>query len=273
MFNRSYVALSFLALSAACVAQDAAPDPGTGSGLQIETLDGTTIRGTFVHAGSVVEFASESTDQQRATLHLDVNGAQLDVILDLATQTFIDDGHATAIFEDDIAVLLALRDALATEHPEIAGTLQGTLLARHTDRVAEAPAGIVLARQEISMRPVSPPRVRDPKLLGADADGCGGDGATCLPGTNGWDYAVYDPGDNGTCVWQWAQYGENQSQCSGRCGAGCNHWFDDDYTWDCFDHDRCVDSYGGSTMSGNANCGDEFWDAADDYVLTYGSWC
>ncbi len=273
MSIRLCLALSALSFTAACVTEASAPDTTAGSGLSITTLDDTAVRGSFVHAGSIIEFVSEATGPERARLHLAVNGAPIDVELDLVAQTFVDDGHAQALFEDDLAALLALRDALGAAHPELATTLHGTLLARHADRLAEAPAGFTFERREHELRALTQPRQRDPKVLGADADGCGGDGATCLSGTDGWDYAVYDPGNDGTCQWQWAQYGESQANCSGRCGAGCNHWFDDDYTWDCFDHDRCVDRYGGSVMSDNANCGDEFWDAADDYVLTYGAWC
>jgi hypothetical protein len=198
-----------------------------------------------------------------------VNGTPIEVELDLADQVFIDDGHDAALHEDDLAVLLALRDELYTSYPdEVGSTLQGRLLARHADRLADAPVGFTLTKRVIDLRPGATTTKHR-----ADADGCGGDGATCLWGTNGWDWAVFDPGDNGTCVWQWAQYGEDEPNCRGRCGAGCNHWFDDDYTWDCFDHDRCVTTYGGSDLSGNSNCGDEFWDAADDYALTYGAWC
>ncbi len=252
----------------ACAGADEVVPPDSQS-LEI-AVDATAISGTLVYAGSIIEFRSESVDQQRATLHLDVNGAELDVVLDLAAQTFTDDGHLNALDAEDLAALVALRDAVSEARPDLLETLQGKLLVRHADRMAEAPVGLTLDRHVVDMAAAAAAdRVQDR----ADADGCGGDGANCLAGTNGWDYAVYDPGSNGTCVWTWAQYGENQANCSGRCGAGCNHWFDDDYTWDCFDHDRCVDHYGGSTLSGNANCGDEFWDASDDYALTYGAWC
>jgi len=49
------------------------------------------------------------------------------------------------------------------------------------------------------------------------------------------------------------------SRCRGRCGLGCS-WFDEDYTWDCHDHDICLDTGG--------NCSDEFADAANDWAAT-----
>lgn len=52
----------------------------------------------------------------------------------------------------------------------------------------------------------------------------------------------------------------------GRCGVGCN-WFDDDDMQDCMDHDQCLEHYS------TAGCADEWVNAADDYVVTYGAWC
>jgi hypothetical protein len=264
MRSGSAVVLAFALV--ACAEQTSIPDEAPALELSV---DGAVITGSYVHAGSVVAFRSESKGPQRATLQLDVNGAVLELDLDLGAQLYSEDGNLNALQAEDRAALLAMRDAVMAAHPELIETLHGKVLVRHADRMAEAPIGLTLDRRVVDMAAATASRFQDR----ADADGCGGDGATCLWGTNGWDYAVYDPGNDGTCVWTWAQYGENQANCSGRCGAGCNHWFDDDYTWDCFDHDRCVDHYGGSTMSGNPNCGDEFWDAADDYALTYGAWC
>lgn len=266
MLIRSGLAVALAFALIACADQTSSPDEAPA--LELEA-DATLITGSYVHAGSVVSFRSEATGPQRASLHLDVNGAVLEVDLDLGAQLYSEDGHLNALQAEDLAALIAMRDAVAAARPDLLESLHGKVLVRHADRMAEAPIGLTLDRRVVDMAAATASRFQDR----ADADGCGGDGATCLWGTNGWDYAVYDPGNDGTCVWKWAQYGENQANCSGRCGAGCNHWFDDDYTWDCFDHDRCVDHYGGSTMSGNANCGDEFWDAADDYALTYGAWC
>jgi hypothetical protein len=263
---RSSLALAFSCLAACSAEIGPAPEPGTP--LEIETLDGTAVAGSFVNAGSLVAFRAESIDQQIATVHLDVNGVAFDARLDTTTRAYTEDGHLGAFYDEDLAALLALRDAFATELPdEITGTLQGRLLVKLADRLSEAPAGMTFDRRDIVVAE-NAGRVQDR----ADADGCGGDGSACLWGENGWDYAVFDWADNGTCYWQWAQYGNDASECQGRCGAGCS-WWDHDYTWDCFDHDRCVDSWGGSTGSGNANCGDEFWDAADDWVVTVGSWC
>jgi len=267
MLIRSGTAVALAFTLIACADQTSTPEPEAPA-LELQ-VDAVTISGTYVHAGSVISFRSESTGPQRASLHLDVNGAVIDAELDLGSKIAVTDGHLNALYAEDRIALLALRDALMAARPDLIDTFHGTLLVRHADHMADAPNGLTLDRRVIDIAAVPGDSFQDR----ADADGCGEDGAVCLWGTNGWDYAIYDPGSDGTCVWRWAQYGENEANCSGRCGAGCNHWFDDDYTWDCFDHDRCVDHYGGSSMWDNSNCGDEFWEADDDYWYTYGSWC
>lgn len=265
MIIRSGVAVALAFALIACADQ---PSTSDAPNLVLE-VDNTIINGSYVHAGSVIGFRSELLEPQHATLRLDVNGAVIEVDLDMGAQVVESDGHLNALYPEDRAALIAMRDALMEARPEITDQLHGLLLVRHADRLAEAPTGVTLDRRVVDIAAVAGDSFRDR----ADADGCGEDGAVCLWGTDGWDYAVYDPGNDGTCVWRWAQYGESQANCSGRCGAGCNHWFDDDYTWDCFDHDRCVDHYGGSSMWDNSNCGDEFWEADDDYWYTYGAWC
>ena len=269
MLDRCLVSVPLALALVACTEAGAPPPPsGPPSQLEISTLDGTTFSGLFYRAGSVVRFHSESVDQQRATLRLVVNGTAIEVELDLVAETFVADGHDSALFAEDITILLALRDELYEQYPdEVTSTLQGSLLARHADRLSEAPAGFTLERRVHDLHSST-----TVSKYRADADGCGEDDATCLPGENGWSWAVFDPGSDGTCVWQSTQYGNDAPNCWGRCGAGCN-WFDQDYTWDCLDHDKCVNTYGGSSLWDNGNCGDEFWEADDDYAWTYLPYC
>jgi cysteine-rich repeat protein len=66
----------------------------------------------------------------------------------------------------------------------------------------------------------------------------------------------------GSCRAEPASYGD--SICRGRCGIGCS-WWDEDYTWDCLDHDVC--------LSYSSDCGFEFENAADDWAVTVGPYC
>lgn len=61
----------------------------------------------------------------------------------------------------------------------------------------------------------------------------------------------------------------NGNDCLGRCGSGCGSWFSLASAWtkDCLDHDQCGRQLGGSTNPFDSNCGDEYSDAADDYLF------
>ena len=129
-----------LALSLAACA-DQADDPVDTAPLQLTHNDANLIEGSFVHAGSVVTFDSRVVGPEHALLHLDVNGVTLTADLDLAGGAFTQDGGLGALYADDVAALIGLRDAIGATHPELIDTLHGKLLVRHADRMAEAPVG------------------------------------------------------------------------------------------------------------------------------------
>ncbi|WP_299315700.1 hypothetical protein [uncultured Aquimarina sp.] len=60
----------------------------------------------------------------------------------------------------------------------------------------------------------------------------------------------------------------NNYGCMGRCGGDCGRWWiPSAWTKDCMDHDQCSNVNNASGGSGDRNCGDEFNEAADDYVF------
>lgn len=59
--------------------------------------------------------------------------------------------------------------------------------------------------------------------------------------------------------------GPGSAGCMGECGPGCNGI--DTYTYDCGDHDRCGRVHGGATNPYDSECGDEYFDADDDFLL------
>lgn len=265
MHLRSLVSLSLAAVLGAACAEQAAPDDPTSS-LELTQADGAVIAGSFTYAGSLITFDSRLLAPEHAVLTLDVNGVQLTADADLAGGTFSSDGGLGALYADDTRALVALRDAIGAEHPELYAGLHGKLLVRHADRMAEAPVGWTLDR-----------RVIDLAALGGTvedrAGSCSNDSTTCLPGIGGYAYSYHDAAAHG-CSASYDAYGNKASSCQGRCGAGCNWWFDDDMMQDCLDHDRCVDYHpSGGSGPGSADCGDEFWDADGDYVVTYGAYC
>lgn len=224
------------------------------------------ITGSFARAGATVDYDAWSRGPEQASLDLNVNGVAIEVELDMADGILLQDGHGHALQRVDTEALLALRDALYDEDPTLMDSLPGELLVRHLDRLAEAPPGLVVAQHDTRLD-------LQPRMLRSAT--CGDDGVTCLAGTNGTATAYYQP-DGGSCTSvSNLSYGEDQSWCRGRCGAGCPGWWfsDDDYTQDCFDHDTCVDELNAGNFFWDSDCGDEFWEADDDYFSTYADAC
>ncbi|AXT59102.1 hypothetical protein D1816_01640 [Aquimarina sp. AD10] len=56
--------------------------------------------------------------------------------------------------------------------------------------------------------------------------------------------------------------------CMGRCGGDCGRWWiPSAWTKDCMDHDQCSNVNNASGGGSDRNCGDEFNEAADDYIF------
>jgi len=280
-----------------CAADPDDPIVTTGD-LTIEVRDATTMRGAFARAGSLVQFESRQDQANHAVLHLEVNDFRLDVVYDATTRVAELDGHDAIMFVDDREVMAALEQAL---EPLIAldpeTPVQEAILLRAAIQLSEAPAGVTFAQQTISpSEPVIATRVlaagtvigteardgtvtidsvvnasgdivplSDPSAAVEAEQDCyvgGEDGIWYLPSCNAQNWAEHDADAGGHCmlgesIWSGPNYG-----CMGRCGAGCGYA---SYTYDCLDHDRCCGVHGGCSDPWNGNCGDEYWEASDDW--------
>lgn len=80
--------------------------------------------------------------------------------------------------------------------------------------------------------------------------------------------ALYDK--NGSDVRRNIRVGSSYKggSCMGRCGAACGGWAPSAWAKDCLDHDICIRDQNGSNAGPfDANCGNEFNHAADDYTF------
>lgn len=95
------------------------------------------------------------------------------------------------------------------------------------------------------------------------------EGITCL-NKGSYETAVYDKGSNGQVISTRIKVGNSYKggSCMGRCGGGCGWGAPSAWAKDCLDHDICiVDQDGKNDLANDANCGDEFRHAADDYTF------
>lgn len=249
------VTSSLLALAAATGGVACATDgvvPGPALELRAE---GTAIDGSLTRGDVVVAFhASPLPDRDGARVELDIDGAALDVVLDVSGERLTEDAHGSMFAASDRELLLALRDALLAGEPALLETLPGELLIRTADRYAEVPLDNPLLRVDLDLAAARTATI----VVGS---GCGNDGTTCFPpNSSGDSWALFDA--DGTCRAEPARFGDER--CRGRCGPGCA-FYDHDMTWDCLDHDICGDIF--------SDCTDEFFEAADDWIVTRGAFC
>lgn len=62
-------------------------------------------------------------------------------------------------------------------------------------------------------------------------------------------------------------YRSRSAGCHGGCGTSCattNGYMT--FSYDCGEHDPCGRVHGGSTNPWDGECGDEYWDADDDFL-------
>lgn len=92
-------------------------------------------------------------------------------------------------------------------------------------------------------------------------------GLTCIQ-IGKFYHLVYDDKD-GNVFRRHMEAGINN--CKGRCGRSCaDNWFQRIFTvyaLDCFEHDICIVEIEGGDYGADPNCGDEFWNAADDFLF------
>lgn len=235
--------------------------PERDGGLVIETQTAEEIAGSFVHASSLVSFVSRRAGPDRVALRVDVNALTLDASVDVAGRIARMDGHNGIMLAEDRAALATLFESL---RPLGAGSVDTraheVFLYRWIAYWAEAPVGTTLAAKE-----VRPPRP------GFSASRSGPLALCQVADDNGIRYfdcglspqvECHDADHCFTCASRAA--GRNSDDCAGECGGGCNGL--DVYTWDCLDHDYCCRIHGGCLNPWDAECGDEWWEADDDFI-------
>ena len=229
------------------------------------------------------------------------NDIRMTVVWDRLTNLVTVDGRDRSLNTQQIANIRAVYDHLNTQSnvaftakayetralAEVAEspaqppafTDEERVLLRMLEYYSQAPADYTMGRREQVVAPPANSKSRthlmsNDKNESTDSNELmyyGEDGTQCLcPGNYETAYFTGVKGRK-TTYWTW-YYQVGANSCTGRCGIGCN-WFDNDYMVDCFEHDLCVTHFGGSSLGDNKHCGDEFYDAADDYIVTYGAYC
>ncbi|WP_438023847.1 hypothetical protein [Sorangium sp. So ce233] len=276
-----------IALGAAACTAISGEDPSASLGaeagesaLRITAHTETDISGSFEAGGERVAFEAHRTGPATATLHLEVNGQPFDASYDGGAMSARWNGYNGALYAGDLA---ALKRTLAALGEHFGGDQESLrfhedFLVRRISFWSEAPAGLTMPERELDLsRPpgetlrVAPPGVTvfeegDERAetggIEVDHQGSDEDGIRYIR-CNANSLATHDA--NGHCLQYESIFaGPNSNDCMGKCGGGCG-FGTAGYTYDCLDHDRCGRKHGGSVNPWDAECGDEYWEADDDF--------
>lgn len=259
---------------------------------------GDDLSGTLTTPSGAMSFRTVGTTSGKATaagvspdrleVTLEVNGALIRHVFDDAQRTVkITTQDEVALKEADVKVLITFQQefarALLTEKNFTSMPRATEMLWRLSEMYSEAPFGITLPRQRVIDLAIDPERYTDVDGL-ASVDLRGSLTKACGQGGNGF-IDLHDQGnvcDNGH-LWRSEahdycsgpgshhgyqtvshyDFGCGSTSCAGRCGGGCGA-LNGQGAWqkDCLDHDRCNRTHG-QQFEG---CGDEWNEAADDYL-------
>lgn len=246
--------------------------------LHLDDFGPVNVKGTFDSSGKELRFTSLwKNDRKEVEFlfdgetvgHVDYNGK--------GDGMFVAEVNLTA---DSKAALVALTGALKSldeaKVAKVFGDPDATnqsalgLLYGYVEHYATAPINVSLHSEKLLPTDASQSGEITPMSLG-------GDGIKYLwqckrtataSGRYAWTYWDDSRGDHAAYL----ACGLTAPSCEGRCGVGCpcNSWYcvNRYYTQDCMEHDWCL-NYNpgdGSTDPFAPNCGDEWGDAADDFI-------
>src|SRR5262245_42406842 len=137
-------------------ASTASADLNQGDILRL-TANASTVQGTFERQGKLLKFRANSEGGDWAALHLDVHGIPLEIKLDLAEKRLVENAHGSRFELEDRELILALRDAVLAEHPEVVEELHGRMLVKAADRYAKVPVGSPMELKEGSLEQLDMP--------------------------------------------------------------------------------------------------------------------
>jgi len=221
-------------------------------GLRLGEASAQRVTGTFEAAAVHVQFDAHIESGERVVFAVDIDGKSFTYRADPVSGEHDLDGHG--------AVLTAAeRQALSAVAAGVAEAVDAETPVSHavvalSSFWSEAPEGYVHAPRTL--------------FLGGDvANSTSNDGISCVR-KNSWYTAWYTDsgGTHSESVQANSTWSSNYA-CMGRCGAGCSgtsiygRW-----TLDCLEHDTCSFRNNSSGGSADANCGDEYDEATDDFI-------
>lgn len=259
--------------------------------LRITASGANQDSGTFARSATEIEFAATATSALRADVTLTVGGKKFVAKKDLSKGVAQWSGGGAALQPDDHDAIVAFAEDLSStwvseDNSKAAIPLHRDSILRFALLLAEAPVGVKIGTQDVP-RPVErygkrklpegTPAVEscieastanaslDSAERGAALAACqeSNEDGILYTGCNENAWVVHDA-DSHCFLGETIYVGPASYDCMGKCGGGC--FIITGYTYDCADHDRCGRAHGGSTDPWDSECGDEYWEADDDFL-------
>jgi hypothetical protein len=264
---------AFSCLAFGCIgqiSQDDSPNDETQqtatAGLTLKRHDASALEGTFVTNDGEIQFSAKTLGRDQAELQFQIN----DKVLHYEALASTEEQAGFFRVNADVAFTAAERglasnllDALVAEFGNEASALSlfEASVPKMAHFIANQPEGVLvtsIVRAELA----GVGALRDKSLRD--------DGVTCIK--RGRAMSVQYDDKRGTVSTVSVNVGDNWGSsacrsgdynCMGRCSAGCGG-FGGGWTLDCLEHDACSHNLCAAGGSRDANCGDEYSNAAWD---------
>lgn len=251
---------TFMMVSCSDSEQKQLETPNNDLGLEVETSN--EIRGNYASNVGKLSYNS-SVNSKNSSLYnvsIKLGDSELEASIRYDMESFELNGNTTVLSSAQKEAFLNFANEMYSHIEKNGGENVSLLefsLVRMLEYWSNAPTGYAHGLRTFNIGSIENENQR-----------LGDEGVTCIK-KNSYVNAEYDDSNGSHSdrvkVGSKARSGYD---CMGRCGADCGRWWiPSSWTKDCMDHDQCSAKNNSSGGSSDSNCGDEFDEAADDWIF------
>lgn len=252
----------FIFLTSAISCSDNSLEKGLDQLSGIEVHDSHRLQGQTEINGVSISYRTQLNDNNAYDVKVAINGQVIEAEVSYDHESIQFAGHKAKFTEEQKAALLSAANQIylyVDQQPSEVSYAEYSLI-RLMEYWSRSPIGYVHTDLTVASGRAA---------TGINHQRLGNEGISCIR-KNTYVNAEYDQGRNGTRYSDRVKVGSKARAgygCMGRCGADCGWGAPSAWTKDCMDHDQCSARFNASGGSGDSNCGDEFNEAADDWLF------
>lgn len=225
----------------------------------LETENKNNFSGKLNIQNSTIIYTAKANAELAFNISLKIDKTLIEATINYENESILINGYDNILTETQKGALLTTGKVIAdyileTKEGEISMTAYALL--SMVEYIGKSPVNYIYSKRNIkSAKNITNLKSRN-------------EGITCIR-KNSYVNAEYDDsrGTHKDRVKVGSKARKNYG-CMGRCGSDCGRWWiPSAWTKDCMDHDQCSNINNASGGSRDKNCGDEFNEAADDYIF------